>query len=86
MSGVITVCSVPARAALVPQPSCATSGITAGRPGTPQDSEPRGTEKNSSKWEGPFRVTHTLRPRAVYLEDEKGTPQGNAENLWKFYP
>ena len=45
--------------------------------------------KLSSKWEGPYRVTHTLRPGAVYLEDEKGRPEGNAwniENLRKFYP
>ena len=33
-----------------------------------------GLNKLSSKWQGPFRVTHTLRPGAVYLEDEKGTP------------
>ena len=48
-----------------------------------------GLNKLSSKWQGPFQVTHTLRPRAVYLEDEKGTPQGNTwniENLRKFYP
>ena len=48
-----------------------------------------GLNKLSSKWQGPFRVTHTLRPEAVYLEDEKGTPQGNAwniENLRKFCP
>ena len=45
--------------------------------------------KLSSKWEGPYRVTHTLRPGAVYLEDEKGRPEGNGwniENLRKFYP
>ena len=48
-----------------------------------------GLNKMSSKWEGPYRVTHTLRPGAVYLEDEKGRPEGNAwniENLRKFYP
>ena len=48
-----------------------------------------GMNKMSSNWEGPYRVTHTLRPGAVYLEDEKGRPQGNAwniENLRKFYP
>ena len=47
-----------------------------------------GLNKLSSKWQGSFRVTHTLRPRAVYLQDEKGTPQGNTwniKNLWKFY-
>ena len=45
--------------------------------------------KLSSKWEGPYQVTHTLRPGAVYLEDEKGRPEGNAwniENLRKFDP
>ena len=50
---------------------------------------PEGLNRMSSKWEGPFQVTHTLRPGAVYLEDEKGTPQGNAwniENLQTFYP
>ena len=43
----------------------------------------------SSKWEGPFRVTHTLRLGAVYLEDKKGRLEGNAwniKNLRKFYP
>ena len=48
-----------------------------------------GMNKMSSKWEGPYRVTHTLRPGAVFLEGEKGRPQGNAwniENLRKFYP
>ena len=45
--------------------------------------------KLSSKWEGPYLVTHTLRPGAVYLEDEKGRSEGNAwniENLRKFNP
>ena len=37
-----------------------------------------GTNKMSTKWEGPYRVTHTLKPGAVYLEDEKGRPEGNA--------
>ena len=48
-----------------------------------------GMNKMSSKWEGPYRVTHTLKPGAVHLEDEKGRPEGNAwniENLRKFYP
>ena len=48
-----------------------------------------GMNKMSSKWEGPFRVTHTLKPGTVYLEDEQGRPEGNAwniENLRKFYP
>ena len=48
-----------------------------------------GLNKLSSKWKGPFRVIHTLRPGAVYLEDEKGMSEGNAwniKNLWKFYP
>ena len=39
-----------------------------------------GMKKMSSKWEGPYRVTHSLRPGAVYLEDEKGRPEGNAWN------
>ena len=46
-----------------------------------------GMNKMSSKWEGPYRVTRTLKPGAVYLEDEKGRPEGNAwniENLRKF--
>ena len=42
------------------------------------DLDLEGLNKLSSKWQGPFRVTHTLRPGSVYLEDEKGTPQGNA--------
>ena len=48
-----------------------------------------GLNKMSSKWEGPFRVTHNLKPGTVYLEDEQGRPEGNAwniENLRKFYP
>ena len=77
------VCSVPARAAPEPQPSCPTPGDLV----LSKIQNLEGPNKMSSKWEGPFRVTHTLRPRAVYLEDEKGTPQGNAwniENLQKF--
>ena len=48
-----------------------------------------GLNKISSKWEGPFQVTHTLKPGTVYLEDEQGWPEGkawNIENLRKFYP
>ena len=37
-----------------------------------------GLNKMSSKWEGPFRVTHTLKLGTVYLEDEQGRPEGNA--------
>ena len=58
----------------------------------PQDVQPRelvlgkiqnleGLNKMSIKWEGPYRVTHTLRPGAVYLEDEKGRTEGNAWNI-----
>ena len=36
-----------------------------------------GLKKMSSKWEEPYLVTHTLRPGAVYLEDEKGRPEVN---------
>ena len=45
--------------------------------------------KMSSKWEGPYRVTHTLKAGEVYLEDEKGRLEGNTwniKNLHKFYP
>ena len=48
-----------------------------------------GLNKMSSKWEGPFRVTHTMKPETVDLEDEQGRLEGNAwniENLRKFYP
>ena len=48
-----------------------------------------GLNKMSSKWEGPFRVTHTLKPGTVYLEDKQGRLKGNAwniDNLRKFYP
>ena len=48
-----------------------------------------GMNKTSSTWEGPYQVTHTLKTEAVYLEDEKGRPEGNAwniKNLRKFYP
>ena len=47
-----------------------------------------GMNKVSSKWEGPYRVTHTLRPGAVYLVDEKGRPEGNAWNIenLRIYP
>ena len=48
-----------------------------------------GLNKMSSKWEGPFRLTHTLKSGMVYLEDEQGWSEGNAwniENLRKFYP
>ena len=48
-----------------------------------------GMNKMASKWEGPYRVTHTLKPEAVYLEEEKGRTEGNAwniENIHKFYP
>ena len=89
MSGLITVCSVPARAAPVPQPSCATRELQPGDLVLRKNQNLEGLNKMSSKWEGPFRVTHTLRPVAVYLEDEKGRPEGNAwniENLRKFYP
>ena len=36
-----------------------------------------GLNKMSNKWERHYRVTHTLRPGAVYLEDEKGRSEGN---------
>jgi hypothetical protein len=40
-----------------------------------------GMNKMSTKWEGLYRVTHTLRPGAVYLEDENGRQEGNAWNI-----
>src|SRR3954471_2600510 len=45
--------------------------------------------KLTPKWEGPYRVRRVMRPGAVRLETEDGTPWSNSwniEHLRKFYP
>ena len=49
----------------------------------------KGTNKLTSKWEGPYRVVRVTRPGAVRLETGDGTQLQNSwniEHLRKFYP
>ena len=81
--------SIPARAPSLPQSPCSSLELQPGDLILRKKQKLDGMNKMSSKWEGPYRVTHTLRPGAVYLEDEGGRPEGNAsniENLRKFCP
>ena len=89
LSGVITVCSVPARAALVPQPSCTTPVITARRLGTPQDSESRGLQQNGKQVGRTlpgYSYTETLGGLSGGQERQAGRQRLEHRESMKFYP
>ena len=49
----------------------------------------KNSNKLTTKWEGPYRVTRVTRPSAVRLETEDAIPVSNSwniEHLRKFYP